>query len=188
MNLENITAFDGVLSHTLVIVFVITGLSSCSTAHCSSDCGLVPGRLLQGLQLPLEPVHVIVVLVVTLPVAAARLREHRPVQPGLGGGRVGGDGGARPRPWDRGRHAGGGGVVAAVGAGEGGVGRGGQRGGGAGHHGDPEGVVVAAPGPGPVPPLLGLLQDVLGVVHGDDARVRDEVRHPPVVLEVVLCK
>ena len=117
-------------------------------------------------------------MLVTLAVAAARLREHRPVQPGLGGGRVGGDGGARPRPRDRGRHAGGGGVVAAVGAGEGGVGRGGEGGGGAGHHGDPEGVVVAAPGPGPVPPLLGLLQDVLRVVHGHQAGVGDEVRQP----------
>ena len=67
-------------------------------------------------------------------------------------------------------------------AGQGGVGRGGQgggagAGGGGGHHGDAEGVVVATVPSSPAPPL-GLLQDVLGVVHGHQAGVGDEVRQP----------
>ena len=51
--------------------------------------------------------------------------------------------------------------------------------------GDAQGVVVAA--------ALGLLQDVLRVVHGDDAAVGDEVgqHQPPVVVHPgarLLCK
>ena len=69
-------------------------------------------------------------------------------------------------------------VEAGGGAGEGGVGRGREgrwargRGGGR-DDGDPQGVVV--PTVPPAPPL-GLLEDVLRVVHGDQPGVRDEVR------------
>ena len=77
-------------------------------------------------------------------------------------------------------------VEAGGGAGEGGVGRGGEGGGaggggGGGDDGDAESVVVATV---PASPPLGLLQDILGVVHGDQPGVRDEVREPAAA---VLC-
>ena len=67
----------------------------------------------------------------------------------------------------------------------GGEGRG-AAGGGCGGRDDrnTEGVVVS--GSGPCAPSLGLLEDVLRIVHRDNARdVRHEVLNPPVVLEVV---
>ena len=80
-------------------------------------------------------------------------------------------------------------VEAGGGAGEGGVGRrrqGGwaRAGGGGGNHGDPEGVVVTtatSSSSSSTTASLGLLQDVLGVVHGDQAGVGDEVRESGVV-------
>ena len=65
-------------------------------------------------------------------------------------------------------------------AGEGGVGRGRQggrarAGGRGGDHGDAEGVVVTTAASTSSTASLGLLQDVLGVVHGDNPAVWNEL-------------
>jgi hypothetical protein len=89
----------------------------------------------QGLQLPLQPVHVVIIFMIRLAVRAARLTARAAadcaVQPRGGG--MGGPGGV---------------AAAAPVAGQRGEGRGREGGGGGGHDGDAEGVVV-----GHVPPL-----------------------------------
>ena len=93
------------------------------------------------------------------------------------------------------RHGDRGGVVAAVGAGQGGVGGRGQgggavAGGGAGDDGDTQRVIVPTPRSATAASAssLGLLEDVFRIVHGDYAGVRNKVWHSPVILEIIFCK
>ena len=130
---------------------------------------------MQRLEFPFEPINVVVILVVALPVRRSRMRP-------MGGRLVAGQSPVQSsRPlllllllWVVGLGGRGGGEVGGAGAGEGGVGGsrqgGGTRGGSwARHNWDSKSVVV-----GQTPPLR-LLQDVLWVVHGNNPAVWDEL-------------